>query len=139
MTTTTKLNWRLKTLPSVEELRDLVKDGVVTKEEAREILFSVEPVEEVDKRKALEEEVLFLRSLVEKLSARIATRIVEVIRDVERRWQPYPFFKPYEVWCASNSSGGSLTTNATYSNASVVGNGTITIEPKKSFSDIKTF
>jgi hypothetical protein len=39
---TTKLVWRLGKLPSPDEVRELVKDKIITQEEAREILFSQE-------------------------------------------------------------------------------------------------
>ena len=62
-----ELNWRLSNLPTVEELRDLVKDKIITQEEAREILFRTETIEDKD-IKSLETEVKFLKELVERLS-----------------------------------------------------------------------
>ena len=47
-------------LPTVEELRDLVKDKIITPEEAREILFS----KETEDIASLKKEVEVLRDLV---------------------------------------------------------------------------
>ena len=67
MTTKMKLNWRLSKLPTPDEVRELVKDKVITQDEAREILFSQETEEERDKN-SLESEIKFLRELVDKLA-----------------------------------------------------------------------
>ena len=67
-------------LPSVVELRELVKDKIMTQDEAREILFSLEDQEDRDK-KSLESEVKFLRELVENLSKR--SDIVRAIGEYE--------------------------------------------------------
>ena len=106
--TKTKLQWRLKTLPTVEELQNLVKDKIITQDEARGILFNNE-TEETRDSESLKSEIKFLRELVEKLS-KGETRIIEVIKEInvpyyERRW-----YKPYEVWCGTltyNNSGSS--------------------------------
>ena len=56
---TKKIVWRLSKLPTADELRELVKDKIITQEEAREILFNLETEEERDK-KSLESEIKFL-------------------------------------------------------------------------------
>ena len=56
----TKIVWRLKTTPTVEEVNDLLKNEVITKEEAREILFTEETQEDV-KTKYLKKEIEFLK------------------------------------------------------------------------------
>ena len=76
---TTKLKWRLSSLPTPDEVRALVIDEVITKDEAREILFSSETEQERDK-KSLEAEIKFLRELVEKLSNQQSTKIIETIK-----------------------------------------------------------
>ena len=43
------LKWRLSKLPTPDEVRELVKDKIITQDEAREILFSQETDEERDK------------------------------------------------------------------------------------------
>jgi len=64
-----KLKWRLSTLPTVAQVAELVQEEIITKEEARDILFSDETqIKESDKIKALEEQVEFLRQVVGDLS-----------------------------------------------------------------------
>lgn len=99
---TNKIVWRLKEQPSSESLRELVKDGILTKEEAREILFSSETEENRDK-KSLESEIKFLRELVDKLSSG-RTQILETIREVESPWRKYPWYNPYITWCQNTAS-----------------------------------
>lgn len=130
MTNKQKLVWRLGKLPTPDELRELVKDKIVTQEEAREILFNFETEEERDK-KSLESEIKFLRELVEKL-AKGRDRIIETIREVKVPYIYYRWYKPYEIWCENNVSNNVLCANATYTNSSE----SITVS---NFSDIKTF
>lgn len=94
------MKWRLGTLPSPDEVRELVKDSIITKEEAREILFNSEDEIERDK-KSLESEVKFLRELVEKLSNNNRTEIIKTIEIVEKPYVKYPWFKQYDWYCAS--------------------------------------
>ena len=124
MTNTKKLVWRLGKLPSVEELRELVKDKIITQEEAREILFSSETEENRDK-KSLESEIKFLRELVEKLSNNSRTSIVETIKYIEKPYWKYDWYQPYKVYCKSDDSAVSLTS---FNNGNV-----------ENFSQLKTF
>jgi len=111
MTKITKLIWRLKEQPTTESLRELVKDKILTNEEAREILFSSEDIEDRDK-KSLESEIKFLRELVEKL-ARSRSQIVETIREIQPFYHTYTWSQPYTVWCDTSSNGISTTIGAT--------------------------
>ena len=63
-----ELVWRLKELPSAEGVSRLVEQGIITADQAREILFS-KPVEkdEKEENKALKEQVKFLQDMVERL------------------------------------------------------------------------
>ena len=61
------LNWRLSDLPTAGEVAELVDSEVITKEEAREILFTQASSSD-EKVKALEEQVEFLQGLVTTLS-----------------------------------------------------------------------
>jgi phosphoserine phosphatase len=111
---TKKLTWRLSKLPTPDELRELVKDKIVTQEEAREILFNNEEIEDRDK-KSLESEIKFLRELVEKLS-KDRSQIVEIIREVKVPYYQWNWYKPYEVWCSSGGTayqGIQCATNTT--------------------------
>lgn len=124
MTKNTKIVWRLKDAPSAENLRELVKDGILSKDEAREILFSSETVKDRD-IESLKSEIKFLRELVEKLSNKNEVRIVETIKEIDRSWRRYPWYNPYIVWC---------------DNASKMWNtGTGDFFQQKSFNSIKTF
>lgn len=131
--TKTKLAWRLKSLPTPDEVRELFKDKIITQEEAREILFSQETEIEVDK-KSLESEIKFLRELVDKLANGNYSRTIEIVREVERPWRRYPWYEPYVVWC--NSSGGTFT--VTNSGTSNLATGQYTTSTSD-FSSIKTF
>lgn len=132
----TKLVWRLGKLPSVEELRQLVTDKIITQEEARDILFNTETEEERDK-KSLESEIKFLRELVDKLSQR--SKIVEVIREVEKPYYRWEWYKPYAQYCQNDT----LPNGVTYNDSGMVTllNATSNDSNKMncSFSSIKTF
>ena len=132
---TKKMIWRLKEQPSTESLRELVKDGLLTKDEAREILFSSREEDERDVE-SLQSEIKFLRDLVEKLS-KSQTKTVEIIREIEKPYYSRPWYRPYEFWCSSggglyatNFSTGASDTTLTVSGTSGAGG---------AFSSIKTF
>ena len=104
---TKKLIWRLKEQPSTKSLQELISSGILTKDEAREILFSHEDERSDD---SLKSEIKFLRELVEKLSKR--DKVVEVIREIEKPYRVYPWYVPYETWivdCATTDSGYTYT------------------------------
>ena len=130
---TKKLVWRLGKLPSVEELRQLVTDKIVTQDEAREILFNQE--DDVDRdKKSLESEIKFLRKLVEEL-AQNKNNLVTTIREIQKPYYDLTWYKPYDTWCGSYTYGQTtLTTNSNVSYGLVVDSS----EPM-GFTDIKTF
>ena len=127
MTTKQKLVWRLKEQPTSENLRELVKDGILSKDEAREVLFSSETEEDRDKE-SLKSEIKFLRGLIEKLAT--TQKVVEIIRDYTPYWRKYPWYEPYEIWC-----GNSLSITDCDSSSS----NNLAIYTSSNFSDIKTF
>ena len=135
---TMNLKWRLGKLPTVEELLSLINNKLITQEEAKAMLFSSE--KEVDV-KSLEEEIKFLRGLVEQLSKNNSSRIVEVIREVESPWRKYPWYNPYIVWCSNTLGGASTSSSVTYTSGNNAVNDftTNSIETNKAFSSIKTF
>lgn len=100
---TTKIKWRLKEQPTSESLRELVATGLLTKEEAREILFSLEDDQARDKE-SLQEEIKFLRELVQKLSSDRA-QIVKTIEYVQVPYKKYDWYQPYQVYCSSTGNG----------------------------------
>lgn len=61
------LKWRLSELPTAGEVAELVDSEVITVEEAREILFAASSSND-EKVKALEEQVEFLKGLVQSLA-----------------------------------------------------------------------
>ena len=98
---TKKLVWRLKEQPTSESLRELVKDNILTKDEARKILFSLETKEERDVE-SFKSEIKFLRELVEKLSqnrSQIITTIKEIEVPIIREIKRNPWYDPYIAWC----------------------------------------
>jgi hypothetical protein len=135
MTTKTTLKWRLSKLPTVEELRDLVKDGVITKDEARDVLFNRQDEEDRDKE-SLQAEIKFLRELISNLSSR--STIVEFIRDTVPKWSSYGWTKPYITWCGSTADSGCQTTT-TYAYSSAGDLPLVEVKEGELLSDIKTF
>lgn len=102
--TTKTLKWRLDSRPTVEELLQLVDKEIITKEEAKQILIT-----ESDRdTKSYQDEIKFLRELVEKLSNNQHSKIVEIIREVDRPYAKRPWWQPYDVWCAATNDSGKL-------------------------------
>lgn len=126
-TNKTKLVWRLKEQPTTESLRELVKDKILTNEEAREMLFSSEDQTQRDV-KSLEAEIKFLRQLIENLSSR--PQVVEIIGKLNT---PYyynqPWYQPYQVWCSTAIATTTEGHGSTMLNTAGTAN----------FSNIKTF
>ena len=114
--------WRLNQLPDVEEITLLIKQKVITNDEAREMLFRSETEEDRDK-KGLESEIKFLRELVEKLS-KSKSEITTIIKEIEVPYQRNPWYSPYITWCDGSSGNYSINASNT---------------TNTSFSDIKTF
>ena len=126
---TKKIIWRLREQPTAESLQGLVTKSILTKEEAREILFSSETEEDRDK-KSLESEIKFLRELVEKLS-KSRSEIVTIIKEVEKpTYYKEPYWRIYNTWCGLGTNAINDRMNGTiYADATMSSN----------FSDIKTF
>lgn len=99
---TKKLVWRLKEQPTPDSLALMVQQGIISKNEAREILVSSEEIAERDK-KSLEAEIKFLRELVATLS-KDNVKIVETIKYVEKPYQKWDWYKPYEIYCGNGMS-----------------------------------
>ena len=130
-------------LPTVEELQTLVKDKIITQEEARNILFSEEePKTDGDSRdeKSLKSEIKFLRELVEHLSKN-RTHVIETIKTVEAPYRRYPWYGPYATWCGNLASTTNDTTDWVNGAYSTSGSGTVNLvnAVMKSFDDISTF
>lgn len=91
-----ELRWRLKELPTAEGVAKLVEQGVISKEEGRQLLLSEVKYDESKKIQALEEEVKFLRKLVDTLASK--TNGYTTIYHEYHDWKPrYPWwYKQYE-------------------------------------------
>ncbi len=131
-----KMIWRLSKLPTADEISLLVRDGVLTKEEAREILFKEETEEDRNKA-SLESEIKFLRELVEKLSNRQT-----IIKEIETIKVPYykrDWYEPYKMWCSTSGGATYLATNTGNSSNMTLTAYNASLPAESSFKDIKTF
>lgn len=144
ITMTTKIKWRLKALPETHEIAHLVKEGILTKEEAREILISLETDDDRDK-KSLQDEIKFLRQLVESLSSS-RSKIIETIRYVEKPYINQQWWPNYQFYCANDTAqngliatGTSNTVNALYTTTGSSNLVSFNTDSPEGFSDIKTF
>ena len=118
------LQWRLSKLPTPDEVRELVRDKIITQEEAREILFNES--EKTDKDvNSLKEEIKFLRELVEKLSNGKRDIIIKEIEVIRPYYEPKPWYNPYITWC----SGSITNSSSNYTEAGC----------SSDFKDINTF
>lgn len=132
---TKKLSWRLSKLPTPDEVRELVKDKIITQDEARDILFSSETEEERDV-KSLETEIKFLRALVDKL-ANGKTQIIQTIEKVQVPYKKYDWYQPYLYYC----NGGTTTTASVDYNliANSQAANSVQAMTAQNLSEIKTF
>jgi hypothetical protein len=135
-----KLVWRFSKLPTVDEIHQLTSGErpILTKDEAKEILFDYKEVDEKDERdkKSLEEEIKFLRLLVEKLSSN-RTTVIETIRTIEKPYYKSPWYNPYEIWCGGASV--SFCSDNAIGNLTGSGDGSYNFTQNGNFSEIKTF
>lgn len=120
MTKKTSLNWRLTDLPTVGEVTDLVNSEVITKDEARDILFSEKDKTSVDNEqiKAYKEQIEFLQGLVNKLSQNNVNRFIGYT---------YTFTTPKSYWLNTWQDSVRLcNTNGSSSIMSSTGNNNLT-------------
>lgn len=97
-----ELKWRLRELPSGGEVAQLVEQEVITKEEAKDLLFNESKSN--DDVEQLKKQIDFLEGLVKELSKN-RTQTVYVDRYIDRWVQRLP-----NVWCnAVNTATGSTT------------------------------
>lgn len=112
------LTWKLKEMPTGGELADLVETDVITKEEAREIMFG-SAENDKEKIKALEEQIEFLRDLVTELSKNKTTTIYDWTYSRPIRYYNTPYWKDtYTVLC---NNGLNLETKASDETLRTVG------------------
>lgn len=155
-----KLVWRLGKLPTPQEVSDLLKEEIITQDEAREILFNTETDEERDSN-SLKDEIKFLREVIKNLSEN-SSKTVEIIQKVEPRYFQYGWYQPYYTWCTAGISTNLIGTGTTtiggyalndgstpnitnvttayYTGGSGSGIAELSTKPvSKSFTDISTF
>lgn len=108
------LKWRLSKLPTPEELVELVKNKIITQNEAKEILLTSETQEEEDVE-SLKSEVKFLRDLIKQM-ARTRASVVESIRYIEAPRKIYPWYEDTKIWCSTlgDNTAGDFGIRGTY-------------------------
>lgn len=100
---TKKLNWRLKTLPTADEVASLVEQKVITANEAKDLLFT----ESDDKDPTVSElkrQIEFLEGLVTELSKKPRDSAY-IYKWIDTRTP----LLPTTVWCSSGTLGKSST------------------------------
>jgi hypothetical protein len=102
---TKTLTWRLSKLPTVEELQQLVKDKIITKEEAKDVLFKDKEEDKKELVNAQAEEIKFLKELVEKLANGNSAVIIKQIERVRGPYELDPWYVPYNTWSVSGGHG----------------------------------
>ena len=124
---TKELKWRLGKLPTSNEVLELLKEKLITKEEAREILFNEVEGEKEKNEDELKSEIKFLKELVENLSKGNKTKIVETIRYIEKPYHNYGWYQPYQNW-SYLTVGGSLTAGSGVTGSSLTAGNITTTE-----------
>lgn len=129
---TKKIIWRLKESPTAEKLSILVKGNLLTREEAREVLFNL--TEESERSvESLKEEIKFLREIVDQLS-QSKSKVVEIIREVGTPYKRWDWVPRYIDWCGT----GITDSNVTFTNSDLSVGSNLTTS-SSNFSDINTF
>lgn len=101
-------------LPSPDEVRELVKDKIITQEEARDILFK-EQVDGERDNESLKTEIKFLRELVDKLSSQQTTKVVEIIKTIEKPYYGLTWYHPYSGITLGESGNYNGSINCSFS------------------------
>lgn len=83
-----ELRWRFKDLPTAGEVADLVEQEVITREEARDLLFNAKKTHDIaEENNALREQIKFLQDTIDKLINKLATgRIYEFVNTYTPRY-----------------------------------------------------
>lgn len=108
----TVLKWRLSEKPTVDNVSQLVSQGILTKEEARSIILDESEVSSKDLKNVddLMKEIELLRNLF----LESQNNNIKVVRIIERELNRYPSYEykwtyPYTTWCSSQTSGTNHT------------------------------
>lgn len=113
------LKWRLGNKPTREDVMILLEKEIISKDEARQMLFSEETKD--DKLKALEEQIEFLKNVIEKMSNQSPQIVYKYVTDYVPRityvnsgignWEKTKFFAGN---IASNMIASTAGNNATF-------------------------
>ncbi len=113
------LSWRLKDLPKIDEVEGLIKAGIITKEEAREIFFKdSEKTSTSDDLEDIKKELEIIRKLVTNSGV---TTIIKEIQSVPQVYRVRPWYEPYNVLCSNlgTTTAGYAGTSSTGTNLSI--------------------
>lgn len=99
------LKWRLAEKPTAQNLQDLVKSEIITKEEARQILLDETQFNSKDFDDVLNE-ITLLRKLVLELSNIQPTTIVKIVKEYVPHY-PGSWTIPYVSYCSATSGNTS--------------------------------
>lgn len=102
--------WRLKEQPTSESLRQLVKDTILTKDEAREILFSKQQDKPEDSE-SMKSEIKFLRELVDTLSKNQQHTIANEVIRYYPTYKQFKWIQPYYTMATTPLQNGTYSIN----------------------------
>lgn len=107
------LKWRLAKAPTREDVTTMLDKGIITKEEAKELLFNL--TDEKEENKVLKEQIEFLKGVIEKLSNnQPAQTVIQHVHD----WRPHVMTVPYRPYWISTTGGSGMLKSATYTSNS---------------------
>jgi hypothetical protein len=100
MTKKEQLRWRLQSKPTLDDVTTMLDKEIITKDEAREILF--QQVNTDDENKALKEQVEFLKDIIDRLSRQPANNVWHYVQGYTPRnpWNTITYGTP-AVLCSS--------------------------------------
>lgn len=101
------LSWRLKELPTIDEVSTMIEKGIITKDEARSIFFKDSDKPNPDELQEIKDELAIIRKLVTSNSAPTIIREIHNHEHYNRR----PWYEPYHVLCSTLQAGD---TNKSY-------------------------
>jgi len=131
---TTKIKWRLSKLPTPSEIAELVKDKIITQEEAHQVLFDQVTEEDVDVE-ALKAEIKFLRQVVEDLSKSRSDKVTVIEKHI-KQYPDWTWNQPYYNYCGTGLVD--TTSNGTVNLCNITDVSGI-LETNTSLTDLKTF
>lgn len=115
-TTKRNLTWKLENLPTASEVKELVETGILSKDEAREIILG-NAESDKDKIEALETHVKFLEELVKDLAKNRSTTVYQPIyRTID--YTPKPYFEKVWMSTANNLKASGINLSSTVSDSS---------------------